>query len=159
MRGDVVLFKSGGGLFDQLIMWATKGPYTHVEIDLGNGLFVGEHSSGVVVHKPEPGRSVELFRPKGNLEAGLAWVGEVIAENKASRGEAHEYGFIDIAAEAFRVLGMKMNLRSAGAWDCSDFVTRYLIVAGAAGPLGRQASDPGMVSPNDIARAYGIIKQ
>lgn len=158
MRGDVVLFLGAANPQDWLIEWATKGPYTHVELDLGNGKFVGEHSSGIVVHDGIIGRNVVAFTPPhADIEAGMAWVDKVVAEQAASKGEAHEYGWLDITAEALKVLGVKFGMQSQGEWDCSDFVTRYLIVAGAAGPLGSAAKNPGTVSPNDLARAYGIL--
>ena len=154
MRGDVILYKSSGSLFDKMIEWTTRGPYVHVEIDLGDGKFIGAHNkpgdSGIVVHEGHPGRNVTPFTPKAapdDLEAALKW-----AEAQVGK----EYGWFDIISNGIKVLGIPLTLGEPGHWDCSDFVTRYLIIARASGPLGRLAEDPGLVSPNDIARAYGV---
>jgi hypothetical protein len=150
MRGDVVLFKSSGSIPDQVIATATKGPYVHVEIDLGNGKMIGAHTNGIVIHDGMPGTNTTSFHPKASnsdIEYGLKWA--VMQAGK-------EYGWTDIISNGFKLVGINFDISEPGHWDCSDFVTRYLLVARAAGPLGSRSDDPGLVSPNDIARAYGI---
>lgn len=150
MRGDVVLFKSSGSLSDRAIEIATKGPYVHVEVDLGGGKFIGAHVNGIVIHDGTAGRNTTSFHPKAldsDIEYGLKWA--VMQAGK-------EYGWTDIISNGFKLVGLPFDIGEPGHWDCSDFVTRYLLVARAAGPLGSRADDPGLVSPNDLARAFGI---
>lgn len=150
MRGDIVLFKSSGSLFDRLIQWATKGPYVHVEIDLGDGKLIGAHNEGITVSQGNRGRHTVSFRPPASdldLEYGCKW-----AELQAGK----QYGWLDIISNGIKVLGIPLEVGTPGRWDCSDYATRYLVVARADRPLGSKANDPGLVSPNDIARAYGV---
>jgi hypothetical protein len=150
MRGDVVLFKSSGSLFDRTIEWATHGPYVHVEIDLGNGRMIGAHNEGIIIHQGTAGRNTTSFRPRTSdtdLEYGSRW-----AELQAGK----QYGWTDIISNGIKLLGVPIIIGEPGHWNCSDFVTRYLLVARASSPLGSRAEDPGLVSPNDIARAYGV---
>lgn len=151
-RGDVILFMSGGSWFDRLQTFFTRGPFTHSEIDLGNGYSIGAQQKGINKHPFSAGRNVLVFTPpfhdKEDMEAALVW-----AEAQAGK----EYGYLDIVSNAFKILGIPLEIGQAGHWDCSDFVTRYLVLAGAADKMGDMASDPTLVSPNDIARAYGLI--
>lgn len=154
MRGDVVLYKTGGSWMDGLIERFTSGPYVHVEIDLGNGQFIGAHNkvgdSGIVMHGGYPGRNTATFTPpasSSDIEYGLSW---------AIKQVGKEYGWFDIISNGIKIVGIPLEMGQPGHWDCSDFVTRYLLVARAATPLGKLAENPGLVSPNDIARAYGI---
>lgn len=150
MRGDVVLYESSGSLFDRMIETFTHGRFTHGEIDLGGGKLIGAHYDGIVVHEGTLGRNVAVFTPpasKTDIEYGLAW---------AVQQAGKQYGWADILSNGFLILGIPIYLGEPGRWDCSDFVTRYLSVARAAGPLGKQVDEPGLISPNDIARAYGV---
>lgn len=152
MRGDVVLFKYTSGFYGWVIKQATGGPFVHVEIDLGDGRLMGAHSDGIVIYNGKPGTNTVSFHPPASnedIEYGLRW-----AELQAGK----QYGWSDIVSNGFKILGIPFDLGQPGHWDCSDFVTRYLTVARASGPLGNKAEDPGLVSPNDLARAYGILK-
>lgn len=150
MRGDVVLFLSSGAPHDRLIAWGTKGPFVHVEIDLGNEEFIGEHPNGIVRYRGIRPKSTASFTPpasQADIELGLKW-----AEMQVGK----KYGWGDIFSEGLKVLGLAFSFSIPNQWDCSDFVTRYLKVARAAGPLGDAAENPGTVSPNDLARAYQV---
>lgn len=156
MRGDLILYEAVAGVpFDWLIAHFTHGKFAHVEIDLGDGTMVSEHGNGLTRSNLDSKRPHVLVHPKGNIEAGIAWVSrELLAAQKD--GEVHEYGWLDIFTEAVKVLGGKLTVGAEGQWDCSDFATRYLLAADAAGPLGDAAANPGSVSPNDLARAFGV---
>ncbi len=150
MRGDVVLFASGGKFYERVIEWATKGRFVHVEIDLGGDQYIGAHNAGITIYKGTRGRNTASFTPpasKDDIEYGLKW-----AEGQAGKA----YGWTDIISNGLKVAGLPISIGETGHWDCSDFVTRYLLVSRAAEPLGKSAEDPGLVSPNDIARAYGV---
>lgn len=163
MRGDFVLYEAKPGDFgDWLISHFTKGPYVHVEIDLGGGQFVGEHGAGITVHPIDhtiPSDFISPASSKGpaGIEAGMQWVEKVIAESR-NDPKTHTYGWRDIAADAFKLFGQRVILQKKGSWDCSHFVALYLMVAGAAGPLGSMTREPETISPNDLARAFKVIQ-
>lgn len=158
MRGDFVLYKPApsdpvGWVIDHF----TSGPYDHVEIDLGNGMFVGEHGKGLTVHTQDIKKPAAAFvTPKGDIEKGLEFVNLCIKE-EASNPHAHEYGWLDIISDSLKIMGSTLILRRDGSWDCSHFVTLYLIAASAAAPLGPLVKHPETVSPNDLARAFGVL--
>jgi hypothetical protein len=162
MRGDFVLYEAKpGSLPDWLVARFTGGPYVHVEIDLGNGLFVGEHGAGITVHKIDAGRGSAFVTPvstePGGIEAGMQWVEKVIEEQQKNPA-SHTYGWLDIAVDVAKIVGAKLTFQKSGAWDCSHFVALYLQVAFAAGPLGKLLDSPESISPNDLARAFGVLK-
>lgn len=150
MRGDVILFRSSGTIYDRAITLATHGPFVHVEIDLGNGELIGAHLDGIVRYKGVPSTNTVSFHPPASqldIEYALKW-----AEMQIGK----QYGWTDIISNGLKFLAIHINIGEPGHWDCSDFVTRYLTIARAAGPLGTLAEDPGLVSPNDLAHAYGL---
>jgi hypothetical protein len=164
MRGDFVLYRgSKTNPFEAAIMYFSKGPFCHTEIDMGDGTFIGEHGKGLTRHSSD--RVGVLVSPFGRIitnqqdagiEAGLAWVEQMYAED-VKNNETHEYGWWDLISAAAKFVGLHIILRlKVGDWDCSDFVTRYLVVAGAAGPLGTAAETPETVSPNDLGRAFNV---
>lgn len=162
MRGDFVLYKAQPGNFaNWLISNFTNGPFVHVEIDLGDGTFVGEHGTGIVVHKADGRKDLVLVTPKSKdgqagIDAGMRWIEGVIDEERKNP-HAHEYGWLDIAADTFKLFGQKVILREKGEWDCSHFVALYLHIANADAPLGHLMQTPETISPNDLARAYGVL--
>lgn len=156
-KGDFVLYRgSSRDPFEAIIMEFTHGPFCHVELDMGDGNFLGEHSTGLTLHPDDTGRSIVFVTPKGDITAGLAWADAMWQEAKKDPS-SHVYSWTDIVMDGLRAIGIGLVLgQPKGEWDCSDFITRYLIVAGAAGPLGALAKDPSTVSPNDLARAFNI---
>jgi hypothetical protein len=165
MRGDFVLYKAKpGDIADWVIEKTTNGPFVHCEIDLGNNLFMGEHGKGITIHPRDMFIPSQFVTPKSTLgpkgiAAGMDWVDEVGREAQKN-GELHGYGWRDVASDAFKVFGWNIVLGKSrsGEWDCSHFVALYLQKANADGPLGSQMKTPETISPNDLARAYGVIK-
>lgn len=150
MRGDLILYRSDGSLFDRTIVWATHGPFTHVEIDLGDGTSVGAQDNGIAIHRYIVGRGAVEVSPKASkadIEAGLRWTLMQVGK---------KYGWADIFSNGLKILGIPFDISEPGTYDCSDLATRYLIAANAAAPLGALANNPGLVSPNDLARAFGV---
>jgi hypothetical protein len=153
MRGDLLLYTSSGSLSDRIIAWATHGPFVHVEIDLEDGNAIGALSTGITIHPYLRGQGrveVPIGATEKDREYGLLWALQQV--NK-------QYGWVDIISNGLKILGIPFDIGETDHWDCSDFVTRYLLAARAAGPLGRLADNPGLVSPNDIARAFGVLKE
>jgi hypothetical protein len=150
-RGDLILYESTGSWGDRLIALATHGRFTHVEIDLGDGTSVGAQDNGIGIHPYIAGRGSVAFSPKASKEDreyGLKW---------ALKQVGREYGWTDIVSNGLKLVGIPFDIGEKDHWDCSDFATRYLIEARAADPLGDQANESGLVSPNDLARAFGVV--
>lgn len=164
MRGDFILWEAqGGNLGDAIIsrIGVPHGPYVHVSLDMGNGLYVEEHGAGLGKaayqwHRGHVSVNPKVRVPNADIEAGMAWV-EAQYEEAVHNQTTHLYGWLDIADEAFKAFGKSVLLRQRGAWDCSHFCTLYLIHAGAAGPLGKLAETPELVAPNDLGIAFGVM--
>lgn len=163
-RGDFVLWEpQAGNIGDAIIstIGVPHGPYVHVSIDMGNGLYVEEHGAGLGKAAYQFHRGFTVVNPKivvpdADIEKGLAWVEEVYGEAVKDQ-HTHLYGYIDLFDEAMKVLGRKVTFSSKTAWDCSHFCTLYLIHAGAAGPLGKLADTPQLVAPNDLGIAFRVM--
>ena len=154
MRGDLILFASQGSFSDRIIEWGTHGKFVHVEIDIGGGLSIGEHVAGLLIHKTptQPGIVfVSVKAPKENIDHGMSWANGLAKLPQEKR----EYGWTDIMADALKIVGAGHLPGVPGHWDCSDFAYRYLIEVGAVPDRGR-GLDPATVSPNDLARMFGI---
>jgi hypothetical protein len=153
MRGDILLYFNDGSLPARLISYFTRGPYVHVAVDMGDGTQVSAETWGVV-REPIPERGyfpvATDAESSETLEDGLRFIeGEV----------GNRYGWLDIVNQALKILGSPVYLGARDQYDCSDLVARYLAIA--RGPvfeaLGEAAEEPHMVTPNDIARAAGLI--
>ena len=150
-RGDLILFKASGNWYQKWITFATHGPYVHVEIDTGDGM-VGAHTKAIEFTANEQVKdtrehvilSVHSTEPDG-IEKGIAWLTKQVGK---------KYGWVDIISNALKFMGFPVYIGEKDHWDCSDLATRYLIHADAASPLGDLANDPGLVSPNDLGRAF-----
>lgn len=160
MRGDIIMYAGKKwNPVDVAIMQATKGPWTHCEIDLGDGSYVGEHGKGITVHPQDFRIDSAIIRPvsklgKAGIEAGMQWVEKVIAEAVKNK-HTHEYGWLDIVDDAFKVLHRRVLLHRDGHWDCSHFCALYLQVAGADAELGGYDQYKYYtVSPNDLMRLF-----
>lgn len=151
MRGDLVLYRAGTSWQDKVIAMATGGPFVHVEIDLGEGTFIGAHDEGISkVGAAQADENHVYTTPRGSqadIEAGLKWAISQLGD---------PYSWIDIFDDGSKYLHLTWYLGVDKSYDCSDFATRYLIVAHSDGPLGQLATHPETVSPNDIARAFKV---
>jgi len=154
MRGDIVLYKSNGVWYEQMIVKVTQGPYVHVGIDYGDGKVLAALSSGIAfsAYSPSPMTTdislvPEHVKPEG-IEAGMLW---------ATAQEGKHYGWVDILYQAVKFLAPNnpFQLVEKDHFDCSDFVSRYLGICGFQFPKDFQ--DPYANTPNDIARIFGLI--
>ena len=157
MRGDIILFASVGKWTDKVIVWADKdhGKFVHVEIDLGGSKSIGEHTAGLLIHNTptQPGIVFVSLKhiPSSEIEHGLLWATQFAARPL----ERREYGWLDIAADALKIVGLPHVPGIPSQMDCSDFVYQYLNRVGAV-PKADRGRDPATISPNDIARMFGI---
>lgn len=158
MRGDIVLCKAtdygNGGWSDKIIAWATKGPWVHVEIDLGNGTYVGAHLNGISQVDASSYTATQSISPTAtteDIDSAISWVERQIGK---------QYGWIDILSAGLKFLNFPWFIGQPGHYDCSDFATRYLLIARDTKiipRLGELADEPHLVSPNDLARAGGVL--
>lgn len=153
MRGDILLYRSGGILKDRVVCAYSGGPYCHCEIDLGDGATIGAHSEDGIARRPEAMLDRKVVIPlhtrttPERIEMGLEWVMRHI-------GEPFSWASIaDLVVPAWlaTLLFGRRNL-----YNCANLVARYLeITGGLPLPYGKQP--PMIVSPNDIARATGLL--
>lgn len=153
MRGDILLFRSGGILKDRVVCAYTGGPFCHCEIDLGDGTSVGAHSEDGITQRPHGliERRViisldERTSPE-RIESGIAWVLEHVGE---------PFSWASIADLVVPSWLATMAFGRRYTFNCANLVARYLDIAGALDVSSGKRS-PMAVSPNDIARAAGIL--
>lgn len=152
MRGDILLYRSGGILKDRVVCAYTGGPFCHCEIDLGDGVCIGAHSEDGITCTPERmlERRViislqERARPE-HIEAGIAWVMQHLNEPFSWASIA------DLVLPA-RLSTLVFGRRSL--YNCANLVAKYLEIVGGL-DLSHGKRPPMIVSPNDIARAAGL---
>jgi len=176
--GDIILYPAQpGDFFDTLIVTVTNGPYSHcgvverVEVSPGDGALqittIEALSRGVQrvtfpfypdtaasSRIPTYARIAQEMEPL-RIAHGLAWLSRMV-------GDA--YGWLDIAADVLaallpRRLGSRTPfLVAPSAFDCSDLVTRFLLVAGYEWLPDETIAAPSRMSPNDIARIVGVLQ-
>lgn len=155
MRGDLIFYVAGPVWYERLIAHFTHGPYCHVEVDMGDGTAIGAYRNGVR-QRPIPGDRLTVRFPlhassPDRLADGLSFLTAEIGKS---------YGWADIFNQVLKILRSPIFLSEPGEYDCSDLVTRYVCLCG--GPvfaaLGDRAQEPHMVTPNDLARAAGLIR-
>jgi hypothetical protein len=153
MRGDVLLYHTGGILKDRVVCAYTNGPFCHCEIDLGDGTSVGAHSEDGIQRRPEALLhrrvvvSIQARTSPERVEAGIAWVLERI-------GEPFSWASIGDLVLPSRLSTLLFGRRSA--YNCANLVAAYLEIAGGLDlPYGKRP--PMIISPNDIARAAGLL--
>lgn len=151
MRGDLLLYEGTGRWYERLIQLGTHGPYVHAEIDIGGGESVGALLVGVQRHRIPSGAVVAptAYRTDpARLAPALDWLYAQIGDR---------YGFFDIADDVVRAAIPWAPWVSLGkTFDCSDLATKFLWMAGY--PLPPAFLDGATVSPNDLARAVGLLR-
>lgn len=152
MRGDVLLYRSDGSIPDRLIAWRTHGPFVHTGIDLGDGTMIDATAhAGVTQHAVAYGRAIAVpILPASNseqIEDGIAWL-------KARVGDG--YSWADILDHILPYRLIRILLAQPHAYDCSNLVYQYLMIVDPALKWGLLKDTPDLISPNDIARAFGV---
>lgn len=149
MRGDILLYRSGGILKDRIVCAYTGGPFCHCEIDLGDGSCIGAHSEDGITRTPE--RMIERRvvislqeRTKPEyIEAGIAWVMQHLGE---------PFSWASIADLVLPAPFSTLVFGRRSRYNCANLVAKYLEIAGGL-DLTHGKRPPMIVSPNDIARA------
>lgn len=153
MRGDILLYLNGGSLRDRAVCAYTRGPFCHCELDLGDGSTVGAHSEdGVsyrwdIPHERIVVISLQAQTSAERIEAGLEWV---------SRQVGAPFSWASIADLALPPALSTLLFGRRSLYNCANLVARYLEIAGGLDlPYGKRP--PMLITPNDIARAAGLL--
>lgn len=153
MRGDILLYRSGGILKDRIVCAYTGGPFCHCEIDLGDGTCVGAHSEDGISRTPERLLdrrvivSLQARTTPEQIEAGIDWVLEHLGE---------PFSWASIADLVLPARLSTLVFGRESVFNCANLVAMYLEIAGGLDlPYGKRP--PLVISPNDIARAAGLL--
>lgn len=153
MRGDILLYLSGGILKDRVVCAYTAGPFCHCEIDLGGGMSVGAHSEDGITqtHELLPERRIvislqERTTPE-RIESGLSWV---------LRHEGEPFSWASVAALVLPARFSTLLFGRNGMYNCASLVARYLKIVGIL-ELSDGRHLPTITSPNDVARGAGLL--
>lgn len=151
-RGDILLFRCGKSLREHSIAWATHGPYVHTAICTSAHHCIGATFSGIKIE--------EVFLPDASLIHVSPYSSDKEIEEAVQWAERHRnqhYGWLDIVYQFVKFFfpNNPFQLVHHNHWDCSDFVTRYLIEAKIDIP--EDFDDPYANTPNDIARMFGLL--
>lgn len=158
MRGDLLFYRSQGTLADTLITRATHGPFTHVAVDLGDGTLIEAQASGIK-RAPIPNQG-QIRVPLTTWQSRGEGYGLTVAFEWLTAQVGASYGWLDIASQAMRLLGLPVFLVRLHSLDCSDLVARFMLLAGCGPNLALDVVDDAtQISPNDLARALGILKE
>lgn len=159
MIGDLILYRSTGRWYERLITFATHGPWVHVAIVIDADTVIASRSNGIGYEAAPPedalhtvvslaGRVATAGVEGFMIEHGLAW---------ADRQVGKKYGWLDIVYQSVKFAWPHQPFRfsEAGHYDCSEFVTRYMLQAGVELPPA--FDDPATITPNDLARWAGLL--
>lgn len=151
MRGDILLYRSSGSLFDRLISWRTQGPFVHVAVDLGDGTMIDARlHEGVTRHAVQYGNTLHIplshYTTPDRIEAGIAFLLKQV-QDKA------KYSLWDILDNIWLLHKLHLFIGESDAYDCSHLVAQYLDYTGGI-DLGLLTTMLDSVSPNDIYRAW-----
>lgn len=153
MRGDILLMKSGGSARDRVVALFSRGPFVHVEVDLGDGTTIGSHAEDGVSYRPWrfADRIVTIpmrdRAPAERIEAGIQWM-------QAQLG--HQFSWASIADQALPESLSTFLLGRESIYNCANLVARYVEITGGL-DLSVGKRPPMILSPNDIARAVGLL--
>ena len=174
--GDIILYPAQPGSWtDALIARGTGGPYVHCGVvetvetpsDLPGVVAlttIEALTRGVTRCQVSytPGGSHRAYRIIPTAMAldmeRAAWALGWLARQVGAR-----YGWLDIAADGLRALlpralGSRTPfLVAPSTMDCSELVTRWLLVAGYEWPSDAAIAAPERQSPNDLARMLNVL--
>ncbi len=147
----------------QLIAQETRGPYSHVQIVVS--------ATAVIEALPRGITRTSLTSDTLPAPADVAPTGRRLAVDRRAHAlgwlasqVGQGYGWLDLLGDVVGILlppqlgGRTPLLVAPSRYDCSDLATRFLVLAGHKWLPDALAMDPARVSPNDLARATGVLK-
>lgn len=153
MRGDILLYRSGGILKDRVVCAYTDGPFCHCEIDLGDGTTVGAHSEDGITRTREHllGRrlvvSLQEVATAERLESAISWVLQHTGE---------PFSWASVADLVLPARLSTLLFGRGGVYNCASLIARYLEIVGIL-DLSNGKRLAMIASPNDIARVAGLL--
>lgn len=146
MRGDILFWPASNSITDRIIAWFTKGPFVHVAVDMGDGTEISAHSEDGIARRTIPARSdLTEFTVSPDPVLGLQFVKEQIGK---------KYGYANILNNVLYGLHIPWRVYNVRRFDCSSLVAHYLEHCGID-----LSDDDEAISPNDLARALGLLKK
>lgn len=159
--GDLIFCRPAPGDWaGQLVASRTAGPYSHVQVRLGQYQVIEARLRGILRSTlPEEPDPADVARLGGGLD--VERLAQAVDWLTAQVGD--QYSGWDIAADALqlvlpRALGSRTPfLVAPSAFDCSHLAAVFAV--GAGYPLALELiADLPRVSPNSLARALSVIK-
>lgn len=160
--GNIIFVRPGDQDWEgQLVARMTHGPYCHVRIQIRDGEVIEAVAGYGVVESnlgnPDPAdvADIAITLEYARREHAFKWL-----QNQLGRG----YSYLDIAADALKLILPKWLgsetpfLVRPSRYDCSSLATLFLLAAGYQWLPDELVSDPFRASPNDLARALGVLK-
>lgn len=141
--------------YERLIQWQTGGPYVHVEIVRSAVESVGAIASRGVERHPLPlGGDVAATAAEcepWRLRKALRWLDAQVGDR---------YGWYAIGDDVLHaaVPWWRVFLAAQRSYDCSQLAAVFLGIAGYPLPTAL-LTEPELTSPNDLARAVGVLKE
>lgn len=150
MKGDILFFSNSNGAFDDAIKRWTNGPYTHVEIDCGDGTSIGALAEGIKHHAAPQYTAIAHTStqiPEKRIDIAMVWLEQQVGKR---------YGWDDIFNDfVAKFLPNGPFVTVSQHYDCSDLASRFLTYAWF--PITSRMMDFTTVSPNDLARELGAL--
>lgn len=146
MRGDILFYPASSILSDRIITAVTDGPFVHVAVDMGDGTEISAHSEDGIQRRPLSLSGLTAGPMRGfDVELGMAWL---------VRQVGSKYGYGMVLNAGLKKFGIPWRVYMVGRYDCSVLVVHYLEHCGYT-----FLDDDESISPNDLARTFGILKK
>ncbi len=152
MVGDIYWYHAddiGGWIID----WRTKGPYSHVCVEVRNNAVI--EAKWPRVQLDVPGKPTATHSPHypdaQKLDTAIKWLYTTV-------GDA--YDLLDIMANGIILFFPHAPLpRTPTAFTCSELTATFLLKAGYDFPASFATDERSLsvVSPNDLARVLGLL--
>jgi uncharacterized protein YycO len=147
-------FYSANDTFGKLVQWRTRGKFTHVCTEIGEGMII-EAAWPRIRLTDDFGAPAAIYTPalpdSAKVAKALDWLYAQVG---------NPYSLLDIAANAVTfVLPNAPFLYTSILMDCSALTATFLLKAGYAFPADFKTDDRSLalVSPNDLGRCLGLL--
>lgn len=147
MRGDLLFYPSSGSLIDRIITIVTHGPFVHVAVDMGLAGEISAHSEDGVCRRPIPDDLPKL------PSYSLANTNTLLGINFLKEQIGKKYSYANGLNVVLKWLRIPWRIYHAKRFNCSSLVAHYLEHVGID-----LSDDDEALSPNDLARALGVLK-
>ncbi len=152
-RGCICIIRTGG-FVARLIRLVTRGPWNHAAVAVG---FAADGTVLISQETPRKGDVVSRIDEIGATRVAVVWLpmdasqaSEVVRFAQWAVGQS--YGFLTLFADLFNaVTNLELDLGFRNHMVCSTATARAAERTGWIPPKA-----PAAMSPNDLARAFGV---